>query len=312
MSRFPSKVPDPMRALTLVSGLLAAGSLLAMLAAAPVLAAPAETPAPSPTESPAQNPAEAPTSDASAPGCEAAETPSAQLLCRDAGLAAATAEMDAALKALGATTDDTGRAAIDAGQTVWRARRDEVCPVTASDLAESKTAKLRTDCLLRVTRQRTTALAAERQARSRPVADLPLAVTGAAAPRFAAQPPRVAPVNRTVTLSALAGRWAKADPNDRTAIDDCRSSYLEISAERSLHAVDARLPQFPLEGTLAADADPTREMAVLPAADQSAADAAGRPVATLRLLPADSARFDRLVLRMAPPATFAAEFLRCR
>lgn len=281
-----------MRALSLVSGLLAAGSMLAMLAATP---APAQSPAP----------------DAAAPTCDAAETPSAQLLCRDAGLASAGAAMEAAMEALGATTDATGRAAIEAGQTVWRARRDDACPVTAADLADAKATKSRTDCLMRVIRQRTAALEAERLARSRPVADLPLAVTGAAAPRFVAPQVPVPPINRKATMAALAGRWAKADPNDRTAIDDCRSSYLEI-ADRKLNAVDARVSQFPLTGRLPADGDPVQEVTVQPLQPEGAAEAAEQPLATLRLLPADSARFDRLILRMAPPATFAAEFVRCR
>ncbi|CAO3445358.1 lysozyme inhibitor LprI family protein [Azospirillum largimobile] len=283
-----------MPVLSLVSGLLAAGSMLAVLAAAPALA---ETPAP----------------DAAAATCDVAETPSAQLLCRDAGLVAAGEAMEVALAALGATTDATGRAAIEAGQTVWRARRNDACPVTAADLADAKAAKSRTDCLLRVTRQRTAALEAERQARSRPVADLPLAVTGAAAPRFVAPQATVPPINRKATLAALSGRWAKADPNDRTAIDDCRTSYLEIGADRTLTAVDARVPQFPLTGRLPAEGDPVQEVSVQPLQPaEGAAEAAPAPLATLRLLPADSARFDRLILRMGAPATFAAEFVRCR
>ncbi|KAA0581418.1 DUF1311 domain-containing protein [Azospirillum sp. B21] len=283
-----------MRVLSLVSGLLAASSMLAVLAAAP---APAETPVP----------------EAAAANCDSAETPSAQLLCRDAGLAAAGEAMEAALAALGATTDAAGRAAIEAGQTVWRARRDDACPVTAADLADAKATKSRTDCLLRVTRQRTAALEAERQARSRPVADLPLAVTGAAAPRFVAPQKTVPPINRKATLAALDGRWAKADPNDRTAIDDCRTSYLEIGADRTLTAVDPRVPQFPLTGRLPAEGDPVQEVPVQPLPPaEGATEAAPAPLASLRLLPADSARFDRLILRMAAPATFAAEFVRCR
>lgn len=283
-----------MRALSLVSGLLAAGSMLAVLAATPALA---ETPVP----------------EAEAANCDAAETPSAQLLCRDSGLVTAGTAMEAALAALGATTDATGQAAIEAGQTVWRARRDDACPVTAADLANAKATKSRTDCLLRVTRQRTAALEAERQARSRPVADLPLAVTGAAAPRFVAPQATVPPINRKATLAALAGRWAKADPNDRTAIDDCRTSYLEIGADRTLTAVDARVPQFPLTGRLPADGDPVEQVPVQPLQPaEGATEAAAAPLASLRLLPADSARFDRLILRMAAPATFAAEFVRCR
>ncbi|KAA0574723.1 lysozyme inhibitor LprI family protein [Azospirillum sp. Sh1] len=303
-----------MRALSLVGGFLAAGSpiavlTLAVLTAVPALSAPADTPPP-----------EAAAPEA-APGCEAAETPAARLMCRDAKLAAAGAAMDAALAALGATTDDSGRAAIEDSQTVWRARRDESCPVTAADLADEKSTRTRADCLLRVVRKRTAALEAERQARSRPVGDLPLSVTGAAARQFAAPQPPMPPVSRKVSLSTLAGRWAKADPADRTAIDDCRSSYLDIGTDRSLHAVEPRLQLFPLDGTLAADGDPVQGVALLPAGPVDGAQpeaAAGTapgtraPLATLRLLPADSPRFDRLILRMEPPAGFAAEFVRCR
>ncbi|PWC76120.1 lysozyme inhibitor LprI family protein [Azospirillum sp. TSH64] len=285
-----------MRALSLVGGFLAAGSLLSVMTAVPALSASADTPSPE---------AAAP----AAPGCETAETPVAQLTCRDPKLAEASAAMDAALAALGDTTDDTGRAAIADAQTVWRARRDEACQVTAADLADSKAGKTRSDCLLRVLRQRTAALETERQARSHPVGDLPLSVAGAAARRFDPPEPHLPPFSRKVALSTLTGRWAKADPTDRAAIDDCRSSYLEIGADRGLHAVDARLPQFPLNGTLATDGDPLRGVALLPAGP---AEGTPAPLATLRLLPADSPRLDRLVLRMQPPATFAAEFVRCR
>lgn len=285
-----------MRALSLVGGFLAAGSLLAVLTAVPAFSAPADTPSPE-------------TAAPMASDCDAADTPAAQLICRDPKLAVAGAAMDAALAALGATTDDTGRAAIDDTQTVWRARRDEACPVSAADLADAKTTKTRSDCLLRVIRQRTMALETERHARLRPIADLPLSVTGAAARRFDVPEPQLAPFNRKVALSTLAGRWAKADPTDRAAIDDCRSSYLEIGADRALHAVDSRLPPFPLNGTLAADGDPVQGVALLP---DGPVEGTPAPLATLRLLPADSPRLDRLILRMEPPATFAAEFVRCR
>ncbi|MBY6263302.1 DUF1311 domain-containing protein [Azospirillum sp. 412522] len=293
-----------MRALSLVGGLLAAGSLLAVLTAVPALSASADTPSPVATAPGAPG--------ALASGCDSAETPAAQLMCREPKLAEAVAALDAALTALGSTTDDTGRAAIDDAQTVWRARRDEACQVTAADLADAKATRIRSDCLLRVIRQRTTALEAERQARARPVEDLPLSVTGAAARRFAAPEPQAAPFDRKVALSTLAGRWAKADPNDRTAIDDCRTSYLEIGANRVLTAVDPRVPQFPLAGRLAAEGDPVQKVAIQPVQPEGALEEPPAPLATLQLLPADTARFDRLILRMAPPSTFAAEFVRCR
>lgn len=296
-----------MRALSLVGGVLAAGSLLAVLTAVPALSAPTDTPSPEATTSGSPE-----ASGMATPGCDAAETPTAQLMCRDSKLAAAAVAMDVALAALGTTTDDTGRAAIDDAQTVWRARRDEACQVTAADLTDAKATKIRSDCLLRVIRQRTTALETEREVRSRPVEDLPLSVTGAAVRRFAAPEPQVAPIDRKVALLTLAGRWAKADPNDRTAIDDCRTSYLEVGANRILTAVDPRIPQFPLTGRLAAESDPVQKVAVQPVQPEGPAEEAPVSLATVQLLPADSARFDRLILRMAPPSTFAAEFVRCR
>ncbi|MBP2298513.1 lysozyme inhibitor LprI family protein [Azospirillum picis] len=312
-------------ALSLLSGLLAAGSLVAFLAAGPVHA-----------EQPPGAPAAAAGGDGvsgavtAAPACGDAESPVAQLICREPALSAAAAAMKDALEALAATTDDTGRTAIEAAQTLWRSRRDEACPVVAADLGESKGAKVRGDCLLRMMKQRTTALTAERQARLRPLGDLPVTVSGAAAPRFPAPPAHPPVIDRKVTLSALAGRWAKAAPADRTVIDDCRSSYLEIGSDLTLHAADPRLPVFPLDGRLAADGDPLQAVSVLPpqggsgAADRLPAEPqpesksgpqpAGvpAPLGSLRLEPADSPRFDRLVLRIASPAGFAAEFVRCR
>ncbi|PWC32431.1 lysozyme inhibitor LprI family protein [Azospirillum sp. TSO35-2] len=286
-----------MRANFLVSGLLTAGSLLAVLAIHPALAddAPAETP----------------------PGCATTASAAEQLLCREPALTKAVADLSAALDALAATTDDTGRAAIDAGQTLWRSRRDEACPVTVADLADAKAAKTRGDCLLRSMKQRTAALEAERLARSKPVADLPLTVSGAAAPRLAPVPQQPLAINRQISMTALVGRWAKADPVDRTVIDDCRTSYLEVGRDLTVHAVDSRLPLFPLDGALAAGGDPQQGVALTrnapPAAEGTAtAEPVSEASVSLRILPADSRGLDRLLLRMAPPATFAAEFVRCR
>ncbi|MBP2227464.1 hypothetical protein J2847_000744 [Azospirillum agricola] len=236
-------------------------------------------------------------------GCAANESPVSELICRDPALAAATEAVDGALKALGATTDDLGRAAIEAGQTLWRSRRDESCPVAAADLADPKVAKARTDCLLRASRARVAALDAERAARGRPVADLPLIITDAAAPRLVAVPSRPPALTRPVSALALVGRWAKADPVSRAPIDDCRTSYLDVTREQAVQAVDPRLPVFPIEGRLAADADPAEGVAVT---------GENGPVGSLRLEAAETPRLDRLVLRLAPPATFAATFVRCR
>ncbi|SMH59673.1 lysozyme inhibitor LprI family protein [Azospirillum agricola] len=236
-------------------------------------------------------------------GCAASESPVAELICRDPALAAATEAVDGALKALGATTDDLGRAAIEAGQTLWRSRRDEGCPVAAADLADPKVAKARVDCLLRASRARVAALDAERAARGRPVADLPLTITDAAAPRLVAVPSRPPALTRPVSALALVGRWAKADPVSRAPIDDCRTSYLDVTREQAVQAVDPRLPFFPIEGRLAADTDPAEGMTVT---------GENGPVGSLRLEAAETPRLDRLVLRLAPPATFAATFVRCR
>lgn len=233
-----------------------------------------------------------------------ADTPVAQLICRDPALTAATEALDAALAALGETTDAMGRAALDAGQTLWRARRDETCPVTAADLADAKATKSRTDCLLRVITARKAVLDAQREARGKPVADLPLVITDAAAPRLVPVPARPVALTRPVSMSALVGRWAKADPVTRNPIDDCRTSYLDVTRERSVSLTDPRIPGFPIEGRLAADTNPTQGVALV--------DADGATTGTLTLEPAQTSRLDLVELRMAPPATFAATFVRCR
>lgn len=241
--------------------------------------------------------------EAAAADCAAVETPAAELACRDAALTAANAALDGALAALGETTDASGRTAIEAGQTLWRSRRDEACPVTAEDLADPKTAKARTDCLLRATNARVVALDAQRAARSKPVTDLPLAITDAAAPRLVPAAPRPVALTRPVSATALVGRWAKADPVNRAPVDDCRNSYLDVTRDHAVSLVDPRVPGFPIAGTLTGDGDPGQGAALV---------VDGAPAGSLRLEAAETPRLDRLVLRMAPPATFAATFVRCR
>ncbi|MCG5242105.1 lysozyme inhibitor LprI family protein [Azospirillum doebereinerae] len=235
--------------------------------------------------------------------CAAIENPTAELACRDAGLTAANEALDGALAALGETTDALGRTAIEAGQTLWRSRRDEACPVAAADLAEPKTAKARTDCLLRATNARVLALEAQRTARSKPVADTPLTITDAAAPRLAPVPARSLAQTRPVSATALVGRWAKADPVNRAPVDDCRTSYLDVTREHGVSLIDPRVPGFPIEAGLTADSDPGQGATLT---------TANGPVGGLRLEAADTPRRDRLVLTLAPPATFAATFVRCR
>jgi len=235
--------------------------------------------------------------------CAAIEAPAAELACRDAGLTAANAALDGALAALGETTDALGRTAIEAGQTLWRSRRDEACPVTAADLAEPKTVKARTDCLLRTTNARVVMLEAQRVARSKPVTDTPLTITDAAAPRLVPVPSRPAVLTRPVSATALVGRWAKADPVNRAPVDDCRTSYLDVTREHGVNLIDPRVPAFPIEASLTTDTDPGQGATLTTASG---------PVGTLRLEAADTPRRDRLVLTLAPPATFAATFVRCR
>jgi len=247
--------------------------------------------------------AEVPTTNTQATDCAAIDSPTAELICRDAGLTAATEAAGAALAALGQTTDDLGRAALEANQTLWLSRRNDGCPVSAADLAEPKAARGRTDCLLRMTKARVVALNAERAARDKPVTDLPLTITDAAAPRLVAAASRPAAQTRPVSLVAMAGRWAKADPVGGAPVDDCRTSYLDITRDQSVRLIDPRVPGLPIEGRLAAEGDPVKGVAVA---------AESGPLGTLRLVPAETPRLDRLVLRLEPPATFAATFVRCR
>lgn len=247
--------------------------------------------------------AEVSTTNTQAADCAAIDSPTAELICRDAGLTAATDAAGAALAALGQTTDESGRAALEANQTLWLSRRNESCPVTAADLAEPKAAKGRTDCLLRVTKARIAALDAERMARGRPVTDLPLTITNAAAPRLVAAASRPVAQTRPVSLVAMAGRWAKADPVGGAPVDDCRTSYLDITRDQSVRLIDPRVPGLPIEGRLAADGDPVKGAALT---------AESGPLGSLHLVPAETPRLDRLVLRLEPPATFAATFVRCR
>lgn len=255
--------------------------------------------------------AEVPATDTQATDCAAIDSPTAELICRDAGLTAAMEGVNTALAALGQTTDDSGRAALEANQTLWLSRRNESCPVTAADLAEAKAARGRTDCLLRVSKARIAAIDAERTARGQPVTDLPLTITDAAAPRLVAAPSRPAAQTRPVSLVAMAGRWAKADPVGGAPVDDCRTSYLDVTRDQSVRLIDPRVPGPPIMGRLAADGDPIKG-AALTAAETGAAETGVAALGSLRLVPAETPRLDRLVLRLEPPATFAATFVRCR
>ncbi len=207
--------------------------------------------------------------------------PAADPVCRDEALAAATRAVDEALAALGATTDESGRVAISAGQTLWRLRLDDLCPVTAAELAADPTAatavKSRAECLLRVTSARVAGLEAQRAARVRPVADLPLTITDAAAPRLVEISARPVAQTRPVSMLAMAGRWGKADPVEGTPVDDCRTSFLDITRDQTVRLVDLRVPAFPIQGRLSVEADPVSGVDLLVADAGSAGNpAAGR------------------------------------
>ncbi|RJF83778.1 hypothetical protein D3877_03860 [Azospirillum cavernae] len=236
--------------------------------------------------------------------CAAADTPMAQLICRDAALSQAASGLDGAVAALGETTDANGRLAIDAQQTLWLSRRNEICPVAPGDLTDAKATKARTECLARSFSTRTAQIEAQRAARGKPVADLPLSITDAAAPRLVPVQARPATLTRPVSVNALVGRWAKADPISRAAIDDCRSSYLEVTREQTANLVDPRIPGFPVEGRLAATGEFSKGVNVI--------DGNGNILALVRLDAAETPRLDRLTVQMAPPSTFAASFVRCR
>lgn len=240
------------------------------------------------------------------PDCVAVEASVAQLICRDQALNAATSAMDAALSALGETTDAAGRDALSAGQAAWLSRREQTCPVAAADLTDPKLTKERTACLLRAILGRTEWAAAQRKARLAPVAELPLTVSDAAAGRpLPPIPARPVALTRPVTATALSGRWAKADPVNRTPLDDCRTSYLEVSRELSVALVDPRIPGLPVEGRLSVVDGASLYQGVPLSADSGAKG-------TLRLEAAETPRLDRLFLRMEQPMTLGATYVRCR
>ncbi len=243
--------------------------------------------------------------DGTAPDCAAAETPAAQLICREAALAAAGEKLDSTVKTFGDATGEVGRKALAAGQRAWVQRRDAACPVTSADLADARKSKERAGCLLRLTAERTKALEEHLSARRAPVADQPVTVTDAAPPRLPPAAAKPSLPKRPAGVAALAGRWAKADPQTRTPIDDCRTSYLEVSKDAAIRLNDPRIPNFPIQGQLVlTDGDPAQGLAF-------GADGTG-PKGRLRLDAAEAPRLDRLFLRLEQPLSFGATFVRCR
>lgn len=238
--------------------------------------------------------------------CPATATPAAQLICRDAALAAAAADLTAALSALGETTDAAGREAVAAAQTAWSSRRDQICPVAAADLADPKLSGERAECLLRAFKMRTAWAAAQRGARLAPVAEIPLTVGDATAGRpLPPIPTRPMALTRPVTSTAMAGRWAKSDPVGRAPMDDCRTSYLEVSRDLTVALVDPRIPGLPIEGRLAASDGAGPQQGLSLSAETGAKG-------MLRLEVAETPRFDRLYLQMEQPLSLGATYVRCR
>nr|WP_247884781.1 lysozyme inhibitor LprI family protein [Azospirillum formosense] len=201
-----------------------------------------------------------------------------------------------------------GQEAVAAGQRAWLQRRDAACPVAEADLLDPKKSKDRATCLARQMSDRTKALEAELAARRAPVADEPLTVSASApqrpVPTNLQGHPKPASAKRSVDLPALTGRWAKADPATRTPIDDCRTSYLEITGDGGFSLHDPRIAAFPLEGPLApGEGDLAEGMAF--------GGEEGLPEGVLRLDAAEAPRLDRLFLTLDPPP-FGATFVRCR
>ncbi|MBK3732410.1 DUF1311 domain-containing protein [Azospirillum brasilense] len=246
--------------------------------------------------------------EAAKPADCAGEAPVALLLCRDATLATAAEKLESALRALSDEAGKAGEEAVAAGQRAWIQRRDAACPVAEADLADAKKGKDRAACLARQMAERTKALETELAARRAPVADEPLTVSASAPPRPVAAvtqgQPKPGPVKRSADLPALTGRWAKADPATRTPIDDCRTSYLEITGDGGFSLHDPRIAAFPLEGPLAPGEGDLADGLTFGGEE-------GLPEGVLRLDTAEAPRLDRLFLTLDPPA-FGATFVRCR
>ena len=253
--------------------------------------------------------------DTNTPVCAAAETPAAQLVCRDASLGSASEKLNGALKALAGEAGEAGRAALASAQRAWAQRRDSACPVTEQDLADPRKSKERAACLSRQIAERTKALEEDLAARRAPVAAQPLTITDAAPPRAVAQAQAVRlPPKRQAGVAALIGRWSKADPVTRTPIDDCRNSSLEFTKEPAISLHDPRIPGFPVQGRVTfEDGDPVHGVAFRSEgvrSDGARSEGVG-PAGTLRLEPADTPRLDRLFLRLEQPVAFGATFVRC-
>lgn len=246
---------------------------------------------------------------ASCPEPTAQQGAVATLICRDATLGAAWATLGETVDAFTKAVGPPGGPAFDADQRAWLRRRDAACPTTAADLDDPAKAKARVACLAQQITDRTKALEEELSTRRTPVADEPLTVSDASPSRLVPPSRGVAgpaPPKRRTGAATLLGRWAKADPRTREPIDDCRSSFLELSEGPRLSLHDPRIAAPPLDGPVTVeDGDPTKGVGF---AGPGEGDAKGR----LTLEAGDTPRLDRLFLRLDQPFVFAATFVRCR
>ncbi|WP_431856353.1 lysozyme inhibitor LprI family protein [Azospirillum sp.] len=245
------------------------------------------------------------TAQALSPDCAQAKRAVEQLICKDEALLAAEDRLDGVVKELDAALNGERREKLAAAQRDWVRRRDEACPVTAADLKAPPRTKERAECLTRVADQRIVQLQADLKGERDGVRALPLTITEAEPIKLPPQRAGIAPARRAVQLAALNGRWAKADPATRRPIDDCRTAYLEIGKDGQFALRDPRIETLPLDGRVAfTGGDPSDGVGF--AGEGSA------PRGTLRLEPGESARLDRVALRLEQPFAFGATFVRCR
>ncbi|PWC55640.1 lysozyme inhibitor LprI family protein [Azospirillum sp. TSO22-1] len=239
------------------------------------------------------------------PDCAQAKRPVDQLICKDEALVAAEERLDGAVKELDAALNGERREKLVVAQRDWMRRRDEACPVTAADLKAPPRAQDRVECLTRVAEQRVVQLQADLKGERDGVRALPLTITEAEPIKLPPQRAGAAPPRRAVQLAALNGRWAKADPATRRPIDDCRTAYLEIGKDGQFALRDPRIETLPVDGRVAfAGNDPSDGV--------SFSGEGAAPRGTLRLEPGESARLDRVALRLEQPFAFGATFVRCR
>ena len=137
------------------------------------------------------------------------------------------------------------------------------------------------------------------------VRPLPLSITGAAPLKLPPQRGGAAAPRRLVQITTLNGRWAKADPTTRRPIDDCRTAFLEIGKDGQFALHDPRIETLPVDGNIAfTGTDPSEGVGF---SGEGAA-----PHGTLRLEPGETARLDRVALRLERPFAFGVTFVRCR